>query len=102
METETEIQPIEVPIQPLAKIAVHDFDEFAEIMAEDDTFPITHDEWELLVEAQRAELTEEGHTLKLIDVNPAGFRQFLSESGADATLNSLAGYVALLTFRSLA
>lgn len=84
------------PIHPLPWIAAEDFDEFAEILAEDDSFPITHPEWELLAEARQAELVEEGCTVELIDVRPAGFRQFLAESGGDASLNSLAAYVALL------
>lgn len=84
------------PIHPLPWIAAEDFEEFAEMLAEDDSFPFSHSEWELLAEAQQAELVAEGHTAKLVDVRPAGFRQFLTESGGDASLNSLAAYVALL------
>ncbi len=97
MEIEREdVRAQDDPIHPLPWIAAEDFDEFAEMLADDDHFPFSHSEWGLLAEAQQAELAEKGHTAKLVDVRPAGFRQFLTESGGDASMNSLAAYAALL------
>lgn len=81
---------------PLPLILAEDFAEFADILPDDEAFPTTHGKWELLAEARRAELAEEGYTAKFLEVRPDGFRQFLKEMAGSPSMDGLAAYVALL------
>lgn len=86
----------EAQYYPLPRILADDFAEFAEILSGDEAFPNTHGKWELLAEARRAELADEGYTAKFLEVRPAGFRRFIKELGGSPSMDGLAAYVALL------
>lgn len=86
----------EILLYSLPLILADNFSEFAEILADEESFPGSQAAWERLVEAHRAELEDEGYTAQFIEVRPSGFRRFLTEAGVAPSMDTLAAYVALL------
>jgi hypothetical protein len=81
----------------LPYISLEDFAGFAAILAEDGDFPATHGAWETLIDARGEEIWASGDVPIFTGLTPAGFRRFVADSTASASINTLIAYAALLS-----
>lgn len=73
----------------LPRLARSGFSDLREIMAGEEGFPRTFEEWDALWEERRRELEGDGYRIVFIDVAPAAFARWLRDrqkTGSWATL----------------